>query len=146
MWYKLHIISDFMVFTVTRNYYINFLWWQVSSIIVCLQLYIIKTLKHNRMLKIIKKASILNHNHIFRNKYHNECKAYSCFYKDIHIISYHCDVWSFLGSYGSLLSYHNFCLFMRGSQVKLRMNLSFRNGCLSGVLSSQHQLMICGVG
>ena len=62
--------------------------------------------------------------------------------KYIHIISFHCDMWSFPGNHDCLLCYHNVCLLMRGSQVKLRIDLSFSNGCWNGVLSSQYQLIV----
>ena len=58
--------------------------------------------------------------------------------KDIHIMSYHCDMYS----HDCLLCYHNVCLFMTWSQVKLRINLSFINVCWCGILSSQYQLMM----
>ena len=43
-------------------------------------------------------------------------------------------------SHNCLLCYHKVCLFMTWSQVKLTINLSFRNDCWSGFLSSQYQL------
>ena len=58
--------------------------------------------------------------------------------KDIHIMSYHCGMYS----HDCMLCYQNVCLFMTWSQVKLRINLSFINVCWCGILSSQYQLMM----
>ena len=52
-------------------------------------------------------------------------------------------MWFFLGSNDCFLCHHIVCLFMKGSQIKLRVNLSFRYVFLSGLLSNQYRLWYC---